>query len=147
MKLKPDCIRDVLLYLESELEIDLKESNFKTITLPIIQKHFEFVYSEEDVWYTIYNLKEIGFITGKINNAGTHKMYFCEIENITWNGHQFLNTIRPTSIWEATKSGASKLGIMSVSALSMIASEITKAIITKQEVIDGILEKIVNISQ
>ena len=74
-------------------------------------------------------------------------MMFCEIENITWNGHQFLNTIRPTSVWEATKSGASKLGIMSVSALSIISSEITKAIITKQEVIDGILNKLNELQQ
>lgn len=143
MKLKPDCIRDVLLYLESELEVDLTKHNFTKINLEQLKDHFScIIYNEEDIWYTVYNLKEIRFIDGRINDGGSHKMMFCEIENITWNGHQFLNTIRPTSVWEATKSGASKLGIMSVSALSMISSEITKAIITKQEVIDGILNKL-----
>lgn len=67
-------------------------------------------------------------------------MMFCEIENITWSGHQFLNTIRPKSIWEATKNVATKLGTLSVSALSMISSEITKAIITKPEVINSIIK-------
>ena len=145
MKLKPDCIRDVLLYLESELEVDLTKHNFTKINLEQLKDHFSCIYNEEDIWYTVYNLKEIRFIDGRINDGGSHKMMFCEIENITWNGHQFLNTIRPT--WEATKSGASKLGIMSVSALSMISSEITKAIITKQEVIDGILNKLNELQQ
>lgn len=147
MKLKPDCIRDVLLYLESELEVDLTKHNFTKINLEQLKDHFSCIYNEEDIWYTVYNLKEIRFIDGRINDAGSHKMMFCEIENITWNGHQFLNTIRPTSVWEATKSGASKLGIMSVSALSMISSEIAKAIITKQEVIDGILNKLNELQQ
>lgn len=147
MKLKPDCIRDVLLYLESELEVDLTKHNFTKINLEQLREHFSCIYNEEDIWYTVYNLKEIRFIDGRINDTGSHKMMFCEIENITWNGHQFLNTIRPTSVWEATKSGASKLGIMSVSALSMISSEITKAIITKQEVIDGILNKLNELQQ
>ena len=143
MKLKPDCIRDVLLYLE----VDLTKHNFTKINLEQLKDHFSCIYNEEDIWYTVYNLKEIRFIDGRINDGGSHKMMFCEIENITWNGHQFLNTIRPTSVWEATKSGASKLGIMSVSALSMISSEITKAIITKQEVIDGILNKLNELQQ
>lgn len=147
MKLKPDCIRDVLLYLESELEVDLTKYNFTKINLEQLIDHFSCIYNEEDIWYTVYNLKEIRFIDGRINDAGSNKTMFCEIENITWNGHQFLNTIRPTSVWEATKSGASKLGIMSVSALSMISSEITKAIITKQEVIDGILNKLNELQQ
>lgn len=147
MKLKPDCIRDVLLYLESELEVDLTKHNFTKINLEQLKDHFSCIYNEEDIRYTVYNLKEIRFIDGRINDGGSHKMMFCEIENITWNGHQFLNTIRPTSVWEATKSGASKLGIMSVSALSMISSEITKAIITKQEVIDGILNKLNELQQ
>lgn len=147
MKLKPDCIRDVLLYLESELEVDLTKHNFTKINLEQLIDHFSCIYNEEDIWYTVYNLKEIRFIDGRINDAGSNKTMFCEIENITWNGHQFLNTIRPTSVWEATKSGASKLGIMSVSALSMISSEITKAIITKQEVIDGILNKLNELQQ
>lgn len=147
MKLKPDCIRDVLLYLESELEVDLTKHNFTKINLEQLIDHFSCIYNEEDIWYTVYNLKEIRFIDGRINDGGSHKMMFCEIENITWNGHQFLNTIRPTSVWEATKSGASKLGIMSVSALSMISSEIAKAIITKQEVIDGILNKLNELQQ
>lgn len=142
MKLNPDCIRDVFLYLESELEIDLEKSNFKTITLHKIKEHFKSIYSEEDIWYSIYNLKEIHFIDGRINNVGNQKMFFCEIENITWNGHQFLNNIRPKNVWEATKSGASKLGIMSVHALSAISMKIVEGIIANPTVIEKLVKDI-----
>lgn len=142
MKLNPDCIRDVLLYLESELEVDLKEHNFTAISLKQINKHFENIYMEEDIWYTVYNLREMRYISGNLGDAGRKLMMFCEIDNITPYGHQFLNTIRPRSIWDATKSGASKIGVTSLSALSTIAMEITKSVITRKDVIDEIVSMI-----
>lgn len=142
MKLNPDCIREVLLYLESELEVDLKEHNFTAISLKQINKHFENIYMEEDIWYTVYNLREMQYISGNLGDAGRKLMMFCEIDNITPYGHQFLNTIRPRSIWDATKSGASKIGVTSLSALSTIAMEITKSVITRKDVIDEIVSMI-----
>lgn len=142
MKLNPDCIRDVLLYLESELEVDLENHNFTTISLKQINKHFENIYMEEDIWYTVYNLREMRYISGNLGDAGRKLMMFCEIDNITPYGHQFLNTIRPRSIWDATKSGASKIGVTSLSALSTIAMEITKSVITRKDVIDEIVSMI-----
>ena len=101
-------------------------------------------YSAEEVWYTIYNLQQIKYIEGRFVNAGNQKMMVSEIENITWDGHQFLNTIRPLSIWEATKLEASKLGTMSIHALTTIATEITKAIITQPEVINQIVSNMIH---
>lgn len=138
MKLNPDCIRDVLLYLESEFEVDLEKHNFTKVSLKQINKHFENIYFEEDIWYTVYNLREMRFISGNLGDAGRMLMMFCEIDNITPHGHQFLNTIRPKSIWDATKTGASKIGITSLSALGMIAGEITKAVVTRKDVVDEI---------
>lgn len=68
------------------------------------------------------------------------RCFFCEINNITWDGHQFLNTIRPKTVWEATKDGASKLGVMSMHALSSIAMKISEAIVTNPIVIENIIE-------
>lgn len=68
-------------------------------------------------------------------------MFFCEINNITWSGHQFLNTIRPKTVWEATKDGASKLGVMSLHALSSMAMKISDAIVTDPAVISSIIER------
>lgn len=142
MKLNPDCIRDVLLYLEAELEVDLEKQNFTRISLKQIKEHFENIYFEEDIWYTVYNLREMRYISGNLGDTGRRLMMFCEIDNITPYGHQFLNTIRPKSIWDATKSGASKIGITSLSALSTIAMEITKSVVTRKDVIDEIVSLI-----
>lgn len=137
MKLNPDCIRDILLYLEENLKIN--ENKFSTVTFNQIKNDLS-NYSEDDIFYSIYNLKQIRFIEGNIKDVAEMKMPICEIQNITWNGHQFLNTIRPTSVWEATKSGASKLGIMSMHALSTIAMKVAEAIITNPIVINKIIE-------
>ena len=102
--------------------------------------HYTFLFDAYDIFYSVYNLHQIHFIEGNIKDTNNIKMYFCEIHNITWNGHQFLNTIRPKSVWEATKSGAAKLGIMSMSALSTISMKVAEAVVTNPIVIAGIIE-------
>lgn len=142
MKLNPDCVRDTLLYLEETLTINCRKDNFNSITLhqltkEMIDKYNK--YTEDDIWYTVYNLKEIHFIEGRINDAGKHKMMFCDIENITWNGHQFLNTIRPTTIWEATKSKAKQIGGMSLHGLSMVSMSIMQGLASNPDFIQSIV--------
>lgn len=138
MKLNPDCIRDVLLYLEENLEVKDGHKFTKT-TLSQLQNALS-QYLPDDVFYSVYNLYQIQFIDGKINDINDMKMFFCEIDNITWNGHQFLNSIRPKTVWEVTKQGASKLGIMSMHALSTMAMKITEAVVTNPTVIAKIIE-------
>lgn len=98
MKLNPDCVRDVLLYLEENLKIE-EGQKFSHITLHQLKQNLN-KYSEEDVLYSVYNLYQIHFIDGNIKNVNDIKMYICEIYNITWSGYQFLNTIRPKSVWK-----------------------------------------------
>ena len=142
MKLNADCIRDVLLYLEEKLSIDSETKSFNSLTLNQIQTEFDSKYSKEDILYSIYNLKEIRYIEGTFKNSSTSFMYICNITNITWAGHQFINSVRPKNVWDATKNGAKKLGLMSMSALSMIANEITKTIITIPDVINNLVNSI-----
>lgn len=138
MKLNPDCIRDVLIYLEENLYID-ENHQFSYITLNQLYQDLP-KYNNEDIFYSIYNLYTIEYIEGFIKNHGNTVMDICEIQNITWDGHQFLNTVRPQTVWDATKKGAKKLGITSISALSMIALEIGKKIVTDPKVINQIME-------
>lgn len=145
MKLNPDCVRDVLLYLESHLEyinrndyaLEHNEITFNTIAEDLSQKHD---YEKSSVNYAIEKLLEVGFITSNTQSRGRNNaIIYAPISDITWNGHQFLNNIRQQSIWDATKSGAKKIGATSISALSMIAMEIIKTIVTKPEVINSII--------
>lgn len=145
MKLNPDCVRDTLLYLEENLAINCKNNTFEFITLNqlttcMLEKYSQ--YTEEDIWYTVYNLKQVHFIEGRINDAGNHKMMFCNIENISWSGHQFLSTVRPDTIWEATKNKAKEIGGMSIQGLSMIAMTIMQGLASNSDFIQSIVDKI-----
>lgn len=127
MELNLDCIRDTLLFLEQHLTIDyngckFNSINLKTLTEDIMIKHTQ--YTAEDISYTVYNLHQIGFIDGNIKSVAGYQLMFCDIENITWEGHQFLNIIRPETIWIKTKSIILKTGIKSIEYVSNIAHDI-----------------------
>lgn len=144
MTLNYDCIRDVLLYLEDTLEytdnqiaMTHKRLSINNITGALSS------YSKEDVQYTIEKLFETRYIRiVDIIHDKNGYITSCYVDDITWEGYNFLNNIREKSIWEATKDGAKKVGAMSVSAISMISFEIVKAIVTNQEVINKIVEHI-----
>ena len=146
MKLNSDCIRDTLLYLEEELTINFQQRTFNSIPgnrliENMMLKHTH--YEAEEIWYVIYNLKQVGYIEGRFSNAGNGKMYVCEIENITWKGHQFLDSIRPESIWEAVKTKADQIGGISVSGLNIIASTVLQQMASHPEFIQSIIDTIV----
>lgn len=121
MKLNPDCIRDVLLYLEENLKIE--DGSFSTISLHTLQKNLT-QYSKEDVFYSVYNLKEIHFIEGIFRGADNSEMYVCHVNNITYAGHQFLNTVRPQSVWDKTKTIAGKVGVHTLGFLESVAHDV-----------------------
>lgn len=121
MKLNLDCIRDVLLYLEDNLIIE--KHVFKPIELKTLQNDLK-KYTPEDVFYSVYNLYQIHFIEGKFNDVSNMKMMFCEIENVTYAGHQFLASVRPESIWSKTKSVVSKVGVHTLGFVEGVAHDI-----------------------
>ncbi len=145
MRLNPDCIRDTLLCLETMLTVNCYEGNFKGTTLYLLTQEMQNKYpsyTEEDIWYSIYNLKEINYIEGVFKSYGNNKMGICNIENITWHGHMFLNTIRPDTIWEATKKKAKQIGGMSIHSLSMISSTIIQGLASNSDFIQSIVDNL-----
>lgn len=121
MKLNYNCIRDVLLYLEDNLKINE----------PLHSKNIELDYSFETIQYSVFKLEEAGYIQAQIIVAdGLDKTAI--INDITFYGHEFLNTVRPKTVWENTKDISVKLGVKSISALSQIASQIATQLIKKE---------------
>lgn len=144
MTLNYDCIRDVLLYLEDTLEYTDNQVSMthKRLTTSSVTSALS-SYSKEDVQYTIEKLFEARYIRiVDITTDNQRYMVNGYIDDITWDGFNFLNNIREKSIWKATKEGAKKVGAMSVSAISMISFEIVKAVVTNQEVINKIVTHI-----
>lgn len=144
MTLNYDCIRDVLLYLEDTLEYTDNQIAMTHTRLTINSIANELSsYSKEDVQYTIEKLYEARYIR-IVNIIHDKNGYMTSgyIDDITWEGFNFLNNIREKSIWEATKEGAKKVGAISISAISTISLEIVKAVVTNQEVINKIVAHI-----
>ncbi|MGP1598391.1 DUF2513 domain-containing protein [Peptoanaerobacter stomatis] len=124
MKLNYDCIRDVLLTLEENLTLS-EELQFNSLTLDDLLK-FEQIkdYSKQDLAYTLHNLDEIGFIETHIGRASGGIIYYIEVYDITYYGHEFLSSIRPTSNWVKIKSTLTKLGTASIPIISEIANRV-----------------------
>ena len=111
MKLNHDCVRDLLLYLENTLD-NKNPIDVLKITLE--------GYTKEDVEYTAMKLIDAQFINGKANYA-SNAIYYFPISSITYSGHSFIDTIRPLSIWEETKSKIKSLGSTSLDVIKQVA--------------------------
>jgi DNA-binding transcriptional ArsR family regulator len=49
------------------------------------------------------------------------------VRRLTWDGHEFLDTIRDPEIWRKTKEGASAAGSWSIGAIKEIGTALLKA--------------------
>ena len=120
MKLNMDCIRSVLLEAETlplhgEMTLDALCS-----ALPS--------YDKDDIIYTLFKLSEAKYLsvsTSYYDNTTN----IVSIGDISFNGHQFINTIRDNKVWSKVKVVCKEVGSSSVSAVSQIASQVISAII------------------
>ena len=117
MKLVHDCVRDVMLYLEDNLE-DTYFINSESITLK--------KYSSKDITYTLKKLAEAGFI--EIDKVTFENNF--NIKWMTYYGHQFLDNIRDSKVWKQTKSILSTFTSTSLGIVQNVASQVISNIIT-----------------
>lgn len=100
MKLNVDCIRAILLEVE---KVPYGESlPFQTLVSALSD------YSTDDISYSVLKLKEADYIEAIILHADDTAIIY-EITDITYNGHQFLETIRDAKVWKETKKYVTKL--------------------------------------
>lgn len=115
MKLKKECVRDVLKYLENNLQY-----NSSIFAHEIkLQK-----YSSEDILYTCEKLYEAGFLNIKIQKYISDEVPLIMILSITYEGHQFLDNIRSNAIWKETKSAMKEVGSLSINIMSQVATNL-----------------------
>jgi Hypothetical protein (DUF2513) len=120
MKLNKDCVRDLLLEMEDKLTLSghtfLDEiKNFETYNK----------YGHDETIYTIKKLIEAEYLKGSYKFA-SDEMYFLAISSITWNGHEFLDSVRSNEVWEATKEKVKGFSSVSISILSEVAKDYLK---------------------
>lgn len=123
MVLNSDCVRDVLMAIEN---CEFGE----TLTLETLHQRVE-QYSEEEVWYTCLKLEEGGYLKLTTVQFPRHLLPDIKsIDDLTYQGHEFIAKIRDTQQWTAVKKGATAVRNYSLSAISSIAEGITAAAIS-----------------
>lgn len=99
MKLNPDLIRLILL----EIEENGKATGYDKE--PTIEG-----YSKDEIFYHVQKMEEAGFVKLRhINNKGFYKS--AHIDDITYQGHQFLDLSRNNAVWKKTKDTLLEKGI------------------------------------
>lgn len=125
MKLQINCIRDVLLWLEENLIIsdDLEENFFD------VRKISEALnYSNGEMANTLISLGEAGFILCHRSDA-EDRINSLLVYRITYSGYQFLESIRPESVYQKTLSVCKNVGSFSLDFVSKIAVNILTQLI------------------
>lgn len=116
MKFSNEAMRDTLLFLEENIKyetygtFDDKRKTTYNISMIVENEYFfnlfsKHKYTKDELRYTIEKMIE-GRILNSTGSLDTH----CRITDISFYGLQLLETIRPETTWEKTKSIAGKMG-------------------------------------
>lgn len=131
MKLNPDCIRDLLLHLENSLSVSQGEDNvfsFDPLTIAEISQSLP-SYPAAELVNTIMTLEDGGFITAYADYCGTG-IAELEVAQITYSGYQFIEKIRPDTVWGKIKKACIHAGSFSLDLISAAGSEILISLAT-----------------
>lgn len=95
MQLNPECVRDVLLAIESA---DIHQR----ITLDWLAGKIN--YDNDELWYTCIKLSEAGFLEVNTTRQIRSPLPIISIiRGLTYQGHEFLNEIRDDTSWGKIK--------------------------------------------
>jgi hypothetical protein len=110
-----DLIREILLRVEANRQLD--GTSYVTYDESDFAGH-----SREEIFYHIDLLFEAGFIKGLVT------MESPAISRLTWEGHEFIASIKDSGIWEKVKERAKGLPELTI----MLAWELAKAELKKR---------------
>lgn len=123
MKLNIDCVRDILLICE---EIPLNEYfSFNELSSRLKQ------YDKDELTYNCLKLKEANYLS-VVTKTYDCKATVVRINDITFQGHEFLNNIRSSKILERSKNVASKIGATSLQAFTQISTGMVLTLIKSE---------------
>lgn len=127
MRLNPDCIRDILIALESittEINVTYTFHSWEEVPeqIPSLQK-----YPVEMLSYHIHQLA----LNGMLYEADFPRDGF-SFKDLTPSAHEFLANIRQETNWKETKEIASKAGSFGLDVLKSIAANIASAYVKYQ---------------
>ena len=123
MKLNPDCIRDILIYVE-------ENTSYKRaccIEPSSCSKSFP-DYSPEELLYHVDQCDMSGYFSKTSHDLSNN----VTIAGLSPLGHQFIDNVRSETVWNDVKQVSATVGSKSLSALSQIASGVITSLIEHQ---------------
>jgi len=140
MRLDIDVLRDVLLFLEKNLEVkcDIADGLVMVKSNSIgpgelldgfDEKRFR-KRKPEAILYAVRMLNDAGLINKCVTVGADGEWAFSEIYDITFAGHEFLECIRNNDTWGKTKEIAKKAGCEAVTFLGQAASAVVSEAIS-----------------
>lgn len=128
MKLNPDCIRDIMFYLEEHLSIS-SELEIEEVSVYTLEKALS--YPIQELANTLFVLDDAGFIVSNYDFGSDHIDAF-DIFRITYDGYQFIESVRPEPVWNKVKSVGRHVGSFSMSTITQIATSVLTAMVNGQ---------------
>lgn len=128
MNINVDCLRDVLKYCIDNIDYKEQDNSWVTkyVNLPELYESRELIkYSKKEIMRSVLILEQCGFI--KIySKFPSNKPYLdrCSIEDVTFRGCQFYESVRETTIWEKTKDIAEKFGNHTLNFIENVAHDV-----------------------
>lgn len=113
MKRDMDLIRDILVAVSDDPKYDAVMNNYLNAPEELgIYNH-----STEEVAYHVLLLIEAGYLHGQLEES----FPIPSIKGLTWNGHEFLGSIRDPGIWVRTKERLTGLSGVTLSVVAELA--------------------------
>jgi len=118
MKRDMDLVREILLFSEKNCP-DGK-------SIRVSAENFETSISNEQLYAHIQMLERVNLVKDE-----DKAMSYIYLGDLTWSGHEFLDSVRDPKIWKETKETAAKVGSFSIDILTEIAKGLIKTKIAK----------------
>ena len=129
MKFNLDCTRDTLFLLEEKLtispDLEISSLNLEEIASGLSN------YGIGEVANTLIALTEAGFLAADVIYS-EDSIEDILVSRITYNGYQFIECIRPESVWKKLKSTGGKVGALTVNVATQIASSLLISLFSAQ---------------
>lgn len=128
MKLNPECIRAIMLYLEENLTMnsDLEINEISVFDLPR-----KINFSIEEIANTLLVLDDAGFIVC-YQNDGDDAIVALDVYRITYTGYQFLESVRSDTVWKKVQKISGNVGSFSLNVISQIATSVLAQMVNGQ---------------
>lgn len=123
MRLDHDCIRDILLYVEE----NINEQNNR-IAVGSLIKNMDSKYDAYTIKYHIIQLNQAGMFTHVTIPDGNTPLL---IMDLSWEGHSYVDNIRDNKVWSKVKSSTKTLASISMPILIEYAKTVAMSFLPK----------------